>query len=336
MQPDFDDLRFTNFDGTKNLSYWLESKSDSNWADVWVKVDSLPESYNTIIYMYYGNSSVSSISSLADTFFSSSFTDTFIDGTKINSTDSENINVDGGEVNLLGSCSNTGSCVGCADSGSCGNCAPAGCNWNPGSCSGSCNCLFVADCKCDNMGCGKFLFCSGACSCNQATSQSCCEAHSCSWNSAGHCGGTLSCSGLTEGQCNSCTQCFWSYSSIGTLISVTIPENTFQRIAVGTLLFWTDTKPIGTDIKYHIEYFSGTSWQLIPDTDLSGNSAGFDTSPVNIYSIKSDYGQIRLKAALSTTNTLITPSVQDWTVTYHYRKYASPEPTYIIGAEELV
>jgi hypothetical protein len=37
MQPDFDDLRFTSGDGTTELSYWLESKTDSTSAIVWVK-----------------------------------------------------------------------------------------------------------------------------------------------------------------------------------------------------------------------------------------------------------------------------------------------------------
>ncbi len=69
MQPDFDDVRFTNSDGVTLLNYWLESKTDSSTADFWVKVPSIPASPNTtIIYMYYGNSSASSTSSGNNTF----------------------------------------------------------------------------------------------------------------------------------------------------------------------------------------------------------------------------------------------------------------------------
>jgi len=56
MQPDFDDLRFTSSDGTTELSYWLESKTDSTSAVVWVKVPTLSSGDNTI-YMYYANAS---------------------------------------------------------------------------------------------------------------------------------------------------------------------------------------------------------------------------------------------------------------------------------------
>lgn len=67
MQSDFDDLRFTNATGTE-LDYWLESKTDSSSALVWVETDSLAASGDTTIYMYYGNSAATSASSAANTF----------------------------------------------------------------------------------------------------------------------------------------------------------------------------------------------------------------------------------------------------------------------------
>jgi len=63
MQPDFDDIRFTSSDGTTLIDHWLESKTDSSTADFWVEVPSIPASPDTTtIYMYYGNSSVSTSS----------------------------------------------------------------------------------------------------------------------------------------------------------------------------------------------------------------------------------------------------------------------------------
>ncbi len=62
MQLDFDDLRFTKDDGITEIPYWLETKTDGNSATVWVKVPEIPTS-GTTIYMYYGNSSVSTASS---------------------------------------------------------------------------------------------------------------------------------------------------------------------------------------------------------------------------------------------------------------------------------
>lgn len=111
------------------------------------------------------------------------------------------------------------------------------------------------------------------------------------------------------------------------LRSVTIPIDTATRFAVGILLSWNDTEPGSSDIDYQLEYYSGGAWQLIPDADLPGNSTGFDTSGVDISSVLTAYDQIRLRANLSSTYSTDVPSIQDWTVTYYYREYSSPEPT---------
>jgi len=56
MQNDFDDLRFVDNDGSILLGAWLEDKSDSEWATVWVKVNDSIGTSNTTIYLYYANS----------------------------------------------------------------------------------------------------------------------------------------------------------------------------------------------------------------------------------------------------------------------------------------
>lgn len=60
MKTDFSDLRFTNSTENGELSYWIENKTDSSFAYVWVKVPNLTASINNTIYMYYGNSGASS------------------------------------------------------------------------------------------------------------------------------------------------------------------------------------------------------------------------------------------------------------------------------------
>ncbi|MBP6855670.1 MAG: DUF2341 domain-containing protein [Candidatus Pacebacteria bacterium] len=71
IQADFDDVRFTDSDGTTLLNYWLESKTDSTTADFWVEVLSIPAYPDTAtVYMYYGNSGASSASNGANTFIS--------------------------------------------------------------------------------------------------------------------------------------------------------------------------------------------------------------------------------------------------------------------------
>ena len=83
MQSDFDDLRFTENDGTTELSYWFENYNSGENATVWVKVPTIPASDNHTIYMYYGNASASSESNGDNTFeFFDDFSGTSLDMNK--------------------------------------------------------------------------------------------------------------------------------------------------------------------------------------------------------------------------------------------------------------
>ena len=62
---DFSDIRFTNATGT-TLPYWIEAKTDSSYADVWVKVDSITTTSG--FYLFYGNAAATSESSGTNTF----------------------------------------------------------------------------------------------------------------------------------------------------------------------------------------------------------------------------------------------------------------------------
>jgi hypothetical protein len=66
MQADFDDLRFTAADGITLLTHWVERVVPSATAVVWVRVPAvLPDT--TTVFMYYGSSTASSISSSTGT-----------------------------------------------------------------------------------------------------------------------------------------------------------------------------------------------------------------------------------------------------------------------------
>ena len=79
MEVDFDDIRFKDIDGT-NIPYWLESKTNSQDAYVWIKT-SIPVN-GKAIYMTYGDGAASA-SSGANTFIqyhgaaTANFTDAF-------------------------------------------------------------------------------------------------------------------------------------------------------------------------------------------------------------------------------------------------------------------
>ena len=68
MRSDCGDIRFMDSDGTTQLNYWIGSGCDSSSTRIWVKVPSIPASSTKTIYMYYGNSSATSLSNGENTF----------------------------------------------------------------------------------------------------------------------------------------------------------------------------------------------------------------------------------------------------------------------------
>lgn len=80
---------------------------------------------------------------------------------------------------------------------------------------------------------------------------------------------------------------------------------------------FTDLELADTDLKYQIQYASGTDWYLIPDSDLSGNSVGFDASPVDLSDLPlAVYSQLRLTGNFSSSNNSETPALYDWQVSW--------------------
>lgn len=104
------------------------------------------------------------------------------------------------------------------------------------------------------------------------------------------------------------------YFSFGYLISTPISDSSLK----GWGLFTFDFSLLpDTDFNSQILYFNGESWELIPDDDLPGNSAGFRNSPVDLSSLNPDiYSQLKIKGNLSTSNLLNTPTLFNWSITY--------------------
>jgi hypothetical protein len=104
------------------------------------------------------------------------------------------------------------------------------------------------------------------------------------------------------------------YLSSGYIFSIAISPN--------NLIKWenfsfTDAKPINTDLRYQIYFASGTEWFLIPDSDLPGNSLGFDQSPIDLSDLSTTtYSSLKLKAIFSTNSPLSTPILYDWQVSW--------------------
>ncbi|MGD9276061.1 MAG: DUF2341 domain-containing protein [Candidatus Pacearchaeota archaeon] len=67
MQADFDDLRFTDSSGSE-LGYWVEEKQNSDYAVVWVLLETLFPNSDSSVYMYYGNPTAAANSNREDAF----------------------------------------------------------------------------------------------------------------------------------------------------------------------------------------------------------------------------------------------------------------------------
>jgi len=90
-----------------------------------------------------------------------------------------------------------------------------------------------------------------------------------------------------------------------------------QYLSQWNTLSWNDTTSATTSIYYQVYYDDGGTATPIPDADLSGNSSGFISSPVDISGLDIvTYPKIAVAAVLSTTDVNYTPSLNDWTISY--------------------
>ena len=80
MNNDYSDLRFTTLDGTTDINYFNRPQEDSSSRKIFVKIPNLSIGVNSI-YLYYGNSGASSLSSASSTLlFEDNFDTAVVDG----------------------------------------------------------------------------------------------------------------------------------------------------------------------------------------------------------------------------------------------------------------
>ena len=80
---------------------------------------------------------------------------------------------------------------------------------------------------------------------------------------------------------------------------------------------FSDSEPTNTDLKYQIYFATSTQWFLVPNTVLSGNSTGFDVSPVNLSNLSTTmYSRLKIKGNFSSSVVSKTPSLYDWQISW--------------------
>ncbi|MCL5094312.1 MAG: DUF2341 domain-containing protein [Patescibacteria group bacterium] len=97
----------------------------------------------------------------------------------------------------------------------------------------------------------------------------------------------------------------------------------------GNLTFTRDVTGAGTALTIQVLKSDGS---LVPDGDLAGNSAGFTASPVSLSTLSiASYPSLKLRANLSTSNQANTSKLNDWTVAYAYDATPPTTPILTIG-----
>lgn len=87
-------------------------------------------------------------------------------------------------------------------------------------------------------------------------------------------------------------------------------------------LSWTEDETFGS-IRMYVLHNNGGVWELVPDTDLPGNSSGFTSGPVSLLELNpAVYTQLRIAATYSDSGG--SPLLNDWTVSWGY---AVSQPT---------
>ena len=105
------------------------------------------------------------------------------------------------------------------------------------------------------------------------------------------------------------------YYPSGYLISTTVDPT----YLVDWIRFsFDDNEATDTDISYQALYHDGADWVLLPEDVLSGNTVGFDDSPIDLSGVDPiGYPRLRLKGNLSTASISITPILFDWQVRWN-------------------
>ncbi|MBL4578145.1 MAG: CUB domain-containing protein, partial [Flavobacteriales bacterium] len=102
-----------------------------------------------------------------------------------------------------------------------------------------------------------------------------------------------------------------SYVTQGTATSSIVDYASFVGATAWNQVVWNDTET-GSDIKYKIFY--GSAPIIVPDGALAGNSAGFDTSPIDISGLNTGtYDKLTIVGYLNYTTA--SPSINDWEIT---------------------
>ena len=99
-------------------------------------------------------------------------------------------------------------------------------------------------------------------------------------------------------------------------------------------LSWNASTP--TDTALRVRVYDDAS-VLIPDTDLPGNSAGFDVSPVSLSTLDvGTYPSLAVHATLTTLDANVTPELLDWELAYAATEPAIGNVSFTLTGDKMI
>lgn len=99
----------------------------------------------------------------------------------------------------------------------------------------------------------------------------------------------------------------------------------------------TSTLPVGTTIRYFIQYDNLGTPTLIPDEVLAGNSAGFTSTPIDLSGVAtSTYDTLYVEARLETSDTTTTPQIDAWQFAYAYGPVPIPNVSLTLEGSKTI
>lgn len=122
------------------------------------------------------------------------------------------------------------------------------------------------------------------------------------------------------------------YTVAGTALSSSIsPSN---LLSWGAVTFTSDTPP-QTDALIGVYYFDGSTFVLVPDSDLPGNSSGLSPGASLSALSTTTYPTLRVGAAL-TSDGSATPSVFEWSISYTAGPNVLPDVEFSIFGNKTI
>jgi prepilin-type N-terminal cleavage/methylation domain-containing protein len=105
------------------------------------------------------------------------------------------------------------------------------------------------------------------------------------------------------------------YVPLGTAVSASTSPST---ITAWDSVFWDATVPLNTALKIRVYSVTGTStYALVPESDLPGNSEGFTAGSINITNLDvGTYPSLGLAAEFLSSSTSATPQLDEWHINY--------------------